>query len=211
LQRLRAAVASLGDAARLEPMNGVLSAKISGGDAIYGGNVRCSLGFDVQRGGQNLFLTAGHCGNVVTDWYADSARSTPLGPTVDSQFPVHDYALVQYTNAAVPVAGTVGDQEITTAETPVVGQNVIRRGSTTGIQTGAVTALDSTVNYAEGSVQGLIQTTVCAEPGDSGGPLYAGTAALGLTSGGSGNCTTGGVTFFQPVVPVLAAYGATIL
>ncbi|MGW9545036.1 trypsin-like serine protease, partial [Streptomyces celluloflavus] len=43
-------------------------------------------------------------------------------------------------------------------------------------------------------------TTVCAEPGDSGGPLYGSNGtAYGLTSGGSGNCSSGGTTFFQPV------------
>lgn len=56
----------------------------------------------------------------------------------------------------------------------------------------------------------LIQTTVCAEGGDSGGPLYDGTTALGLTSGGSGHCTSGGKTFFQPVREAANAYGVTI-
>jgi streptogrisin D len=66
------------------------------------------------------------------------------------------------------------------------------------------------VNYAEGSVSGLIRTTVCAEPGDSGGSLYAGTSALGLTSGGSGNCSSGGTTYFQPVVEPLSVYGVSV-
>jgi len=56
----------------------------------------------------------------------------------------------------------------------------------------------------------MIQTTVCAEPGDSGGPLYAGTVALGLTSGGSGNCQTGGTTFFQPVTEALSKYKVSV-
>jgi streptogrisin B len=56
----------------------------------------------------------------------------------------------------------------------------------------------------------LIQTNVCAEPGDSGGPLYDGTKAIGLTSGGSGDCTTGGTTFFQPVTEALSAYGVSL-
>ncbi len=73
-----------------------------------------------------------------------------------------------------------------------------------------VTALNATVNYSQGSVTGMIRTTVCAQPGDSGGPLYAGTTALGLTSGGSGNCTSGGTTFFQPVVEALNPYGVTV-
>ena len=68
-----------------------------------------------------------------------------------------------------------------------------------------MTALNATVNYAEGTVTGLIRTTVCAEPGDSGGSLYSGTVAYGLTSGGSGNCSSGGTTFFQPVTEALAS------
>ncbi|GLZ08695.1 hypothetical protein Acsp03_61610 [Actinomadura sp. NBRC 104412] len=62
----------------------------------------------------------------------------------------------------------------------------------------------------EPRVSGLIQTTVCAEPGDSGGSLFAGSTALGLTSGGSGNCSSGGVTFFQPVTEALDAYGVDV-
>ena len=33
------------------------------------------------------------------------------------------------------------------------------------------------MNYAEGTVTGLIRTNVCAEGGDTGGPLFAGTVA----------------------------------
>jgi hypothetical protein len=51
----------------------------------------------------------------------------------------------------------------------------------------------------------LIETTFCAEPGDSGGPLYDGTKAIGLTSGGRGDCKKGATTFFQPVVAALQA------
>ena len=73
-----------------------------------------------------------------------------------------------------------------------------------------MTALNATVNYPQGTVFGLIRTTVCAEPGDSGGSLFAGTTALGLTSGGSGNCSVGGVTFFQPVTEPLALFGVSV-
>ena len=62
----------------------------------------------------------------------------------------------------------------------------------------------------EGTVNGLIDTSVCAEPGDSGGALFDGGTALGLTSGGSGDCSSGGETFFQPVPAALSALDATI-
>ena len=113
---------------------------------------------------------------------------------------------MQYTGT-VTASGTVGSQDITSSGTPAVGSTVTRRGSTTGIHSGTVQQLNATVVYAEGTVTGLIRTTVCAEPGDSGGPLYRSTIAFGLTSGGSGNCTSGGTTFFQPVTEPLGRFG----
>ena len=74
-----------------------------------------------------------------------------------------------------------------------------------------VQALGVTVHYSSGeTVNGLIQTDVCAEGGDSGGPLYDGDAAVGLTSGGSGDCTQGGTTFFQPVTAALSHYNVQV-
>jgi streptogrisin B len=92
-----------------------------------------------------------------------------------------------------------------------VGESVKRTGSTTGTHSGRVTALNVTVRYqGGGTVSGMIKTTVCAEPGDSGGPLYDGTNALGITSGGSGDCRSGGTTFYQPVREAANAYGVTV-
>ncbi|NED81997.1 trypsin-like serine protease, partial [Streptomyces sp. SID11233] len=133
-------------------------------------------------------------------WWSNSSHSTTLGTTAGSSFPGNDYGLVKYTNSSVAKDGTVGSVDITSAANATVGMNVTRRGSTTGIHSGTVSALNATVNYgADGIVSGLIRTNVCAEPGDSGGPLYSGNKAIGLTSGGSGDCSSGGTTFFQPV------------
>jgi streptogrisin B len=184
---------------------------ITGGDAIYGGQYRCSLGFNVHSGSTYYFLTAGHCGQVASTWYSNSSHSTVLGTNVGYSFPGNDFALVRYTNSSISHPSAVGSQSITRAATPSVGQTVYRRGSTTGTHSGRVTALNATVNYGGGDiVYGLIQTTVCAEGGDSGGPLYYGSTAYGLTSGGSGDCTSGGTTFFQPVTEALSYYGVTL-
>ncbi|MFI2643495.1 hypothetical protein [Streptomyces sp. NPDC018610] len=51
---------------------------------------------------------------------------------------------------------------------------------------------------------------MCAAPGDRGGSLFDGGTALGLTFGGSGDCASGGGTFFQPVTEALPATGAQI-
>jgi streptogrisin B len=177
----------------------------SAGDAIYGGKYRCSLGFNVVSGTTNYFLTAGHCGKVAKTWYTDSAHRTLIGPTINYSFPGNDYALVRYDNTALTHPGGY------TVDDAFVGETVTRDGSTTGVHSGKVTALNVSVRYQGGGrVSGMIQTTVCAEPGDSGGPLYDGSKALGLTSGGSGDCRTGGTTFFQPVREAANAYGVTI-
>jgi streptogrisin D len=209
LAKLKAVVAQLGGAARIGTVSGTFSTRASGGDAIYGGGYRCSLGFNVRSGSTYYFLTAGHCGNIASTWYSNSSQSSQLGTTQSSTFPGSDHALVRYTTGGTP-SGTVGSQDITSSRNAVVGETVTRRGSTTGIHSGQVTALNATVNYAEGSVRGLIRTSVCAEGGDSGGSLYAGSAALGLTSGGSGNCSSGGTTFFEPVTRALSAYGVSV-
>jgi len=209
LVKVTDAAKDLGNTVRINYEPGVFSMRLSGGDAIYGGQYRCSLGFNVRSGSTYYFLTAGHCGNIASTWYADSGHTSQLGNTAGSSFPGNDYAIVRYTTTGTP-PGTVGSQDITSSGTPTVGQTVTRRGSTTGIHSGTVTALNATVNYAEGTVTGLIRTTVCAEGGDSGGPLYAGTKALGLTSGGSGNCSSGGTTYFQPVSEALSVYGVSV-
>ncbi|MFJ5224821.1 S1 family peptidase [Streptomyces sp. NPDC088400] len=198
-------------ALNIERTPGTLSKLISGGDAVYTNSWRCSAGFNVVSGSTYYFLTAGHCTEGSPAWYTSSG-GTSIGPTTGTSFPGNDYGIVRYSNTSIAHPGTVGSVDITRAANATVGMSVTRRGSTTGIHSGSVTGLNATVNYGGGDVvSGLIRTTVCAEPGDSGGPLYSGNAAIGLTSGGSGNCTSGGTTYFQPVTEALSAYGVTIL
>jgi streptogrisin B len=205
LKAVRKAAGADADDLTIKRSPGVFKPLLGSGDAIYGSGYRYSLGFNVQSGGQYYFITAGHCGDVAPTWYANSAQSTLIGPTVASSFPGDDYALVRYDNASLTHPGGY------TAGNAYVGERVTRDGSTTGVHSGIVTALNVSVNYqGSGRVRGMIQTNVCAEPGDSGGALYDGTIALGITSGGSGNCTTGGTTFFQPVTEALSAYGMSI-
>jgi streptogrisin B len=199
-------------AIRVERTPGRFNKLISGGDAIYATSWRCSLGFNVRdSAGNYYFLTAGHCTDGAGTWYSNSGRTTVLGSTSGSSFPNNDYGIVRYTNSTVTKSGTVGSVDITSAANATVGMSVTRRGSTTGTHSGSVTGLNATVNYGGGDiVYGMIRTNVCAEPGDSGGPLYSGSRAIGLTSGGSGNCSSGGTTFFQPVTEALNAYRVSV-
>jgi streptogrisin D len=215
LSALTGVTKQFGSRITLEKIPGKFTKYLSGGDAIYGGQYRCSLGFNVRSGSTYYFLTAGHCGNIASSWYSNSAKTTLVGTVTGSSFPGNDYAIVKYPASYTNHPGNVNlyngsYQDITTAGNASVGQAVKRSGSTTGLRSGSVTGINATVNYAEGSVSGLIRTNVCAEGGDSGGALFAGSTALGLTSGGSGNCSSGGTTFFQPVTEVLSRYGVSV-
>ncbi|MDQ1044225.1 S1 family peptidase [Streptomyces sp. V4I2] len=213
LAKLTKVVDELGATAELKTTKGEFKPFIAGGDAITGGGGRCSLGFNVVKGGEPYFLTAGHCTESISTW-SDSS-GTEIGTNEVSSFPDNDYGLVKYTaDVDHPSEVDLYDgsaQQITGAAEATVGMQVTRSGSTTQVHDGTVTGLDATVNYGSGDiVNGLIQTDVCAEPGDSGGSLFSGSSAIGLTSGGSGDCTSGGETFFQPVTEALSATGTQI-
>ncbi|MGV9994576.1 S1 family peptidase, partial [Streptomyces sp. NPDC003374] len=226
--RLESTVQGLGSGmATLKKSAGTFKTFASGGDAIFakaqGGTVRCSLGFNVTASdGSPAFLTAGHCGVAAKQW-ADAQNGQPVATVDQATFPGSDFSLVKYDDPATqaPSDVNVGNGQtvqINQAADATVGQTVFRMGSTTGLHNGTVTGLDATVNFQSetnpggvDTVNGLIQTNVCAEPGDSGGSLFTQDgAALGLTSGGSGDCTQGGETFFQPVTAALQATGATL-
>ncbi|GAB2463239.1 hypothetical protein GCM10027063_00610 [Promicromonospora xylanilytica] len=178
---------------------------VIGGNAYYIGGSRCSVGFSATGG----FVTAGHCGS------RGATTSQPSGTFQVSSFPGNDYAYVSVGSDDNPVGAVNnyngGTVNVAGSSQAAVGATVCRSGSTTGWHCGTIQAFNATVNYAEGSVHGLIRTNVCAEPGDSGGSLLAGTQAQGLTSGGSGNCSSGGTTYFQPVNEALSAANVSLV
>ncbi|MFJ8546164.1 S1 family peptidase [Streptomyces sp. NPDC093586] len=180
-----------------------------GGDPYYTGNVRCSIGFSVHGG----FVTAGHCGRAgagVSGW-----DGSYVGTFQGSSFPDNDYAWVGVGSGwwTVPVVlgwGTVPDRLVRGSAEAPVGASVCRSGSTTHWHCGTVLAKNETVNYSQGAVHQMTKTSVCAEPGDSGGSFISGDQAQGVTSGGWGNCSGGGETWFQPVNEILNRYGLTL-
>jgi hypothetical protein len=187
------------------------SAGTVGGDPYYiNGNTRCSIGFSVHGG----FVSAGHCGGVgssVVGW-----DGSWMGTFAGSSFPGNDYSFIQIGNGwwGAPVVlgwGTVPDQLVRGSGEAPVGSSICRSGSTTHWHCGTVLAKNETVNYAQGAVYQMTKTNVCAEPGDSGGSFITGDQAQGVTSGGWGNCGSGGETWFQPVNEILGVYGLSLV
>ncbi|MFJ9037059.1 S1 family peptidase [Streptomyces sp. NPDC102406] len=186
-----------------------LAAGTVGGDPYYTGNVRCSIGFSVHGG----FVTAGHCGGAgqgVSGW-----DGSYIGNFQGSSFPDNDYAWVNVGSGwwTVPVVlgwGTISDQLVRGSAEAPVGASICRSGSTSHWHCGTVLAKNETVNYSQGAVHQMTKTSVCAEPGDSGGSFISGDQAQGVTSGGWGNCSSGGETWYQPINEILGRYGLTL-
>ncbi|MCH7231036.1 S1 family peptidase [Glycomyces sp. L485] len=185
---------------------------VRGGDAyIIENRSRCSVGFAVRQGSTPGFVTAGHCGRA-----GDSVTGGEAAPGVfrNSVFPGADRAWVEVGSSETLyniVNMYSGSRYVYNANQAAPGSSICRSGSTTGWHCGTVQALNQTVNYSQGSVNGLTRTSVCAEPGDSGGSFITGNSAQGMTSGGSGNCTWGGTTYFQPIGPALSAWNLTLV
>lgn len=196
---------------------------IIGGQAIYFGSGRCSVGFNSRAASGNRYvITAGHCTNLGG---TVSGVGGTIGPVAASYFPGNDFGAIRVNNPSTSVPTALVDRyssgsDVTVAGSSVVGTggSVCRSGSTTGWRCGTVQAFNQTVNYGGGNiVGGLTRTSACAQPGDSGGSFVSnpgsGTRvqAQGMTSGGSGNCSTGGTTFFQPINEALSYYGLTLI
>lgn len=215
--RLTGVAQGIGGFVRMERTEGAFTTRLNGAVPILSTAGRCSAGFNVTDGRSEFILTAGHCGPTGSVWFRDGGGDRQVGKTVAGSFPGDDFSLVEYANgkagdgADVVAVGDGKGVRITGVGEPAVGQRVFRSGSTSGLRDGQVTALDATVNYPEGTVSGLIETDVCAEPGDSGGPMFSEGVALGVTSGGNGDCAKGGTTFFQPLPEAMESLGVRLI
>ncbi|MFI2780302.1 S1 family peptidase [Streptomyces sp. ALB3] len=214
---LFAGSATMGTAAHAGERTGQRAAvAVRGGDSLYSAGTRCTVGFNARSGSTLYALVSGRCAQGARTWYADAALTVAVGVTAGVSFPGNDYASVRYTNTSIAYPGEVslgpdtGTRDITHAANPVVGQSVCHVGRVTGYHCGTVQAVNVTINYGGGAVYGLFRSTICSEPGDAGGPAFSGGTALGIIVGSSGNCSSGGHTYYQPVTELLSAYGLSV-
>lgn len=190
------------------------------GQGIYSGSIRCTLGFNARSSsGVRFVLAAGHCVSPGTAWYGVGGY---IGPAASSSFPANDYGLIRVTSEAAMSTSLIdrhssgGDIPISGVATPYVGMSVCSSSPVSGWRCGTITGVNHTVCYPQGCVYQLARSNICADPGGSGAPVVTNPAsgipvrAVGLISGGSGNCSSGGTTYVQPISEPLAAYGLTL-
>ncbi|MCP2169950.1 S1 family peptidase [Goodfellowiella coeruleoviolacea] len=192
-------------------------APIGGGSVLYtSGGSRCTAAF-AATGGSTWYLIAGAgCGSVGATVY--SGANVLVGVLSAAPYPAQLYSIIRVTNTVdwylvprVPPAGGSGSVVITGSTEAPVGASVCKYGSTTGWHCGTIQAKNMTINFGGGVVSGLTRTSVCAEPGDGGSGFISGTQAQGVLVGGSGNCSSGGTTYFKPINEILSAHGLALL
>ncbi|EME52237.1 S1 family peptidase [Amycolatopsis decaplanina] len=189
-------------------------APLGGGSVLQSSAAsRCTAGFAAVAGKIGYLIASSACGGP-----GDTVHSAGrvVGVVVAAQFPPNGAIVIRVTNTTDwRLVGSIPptDSRVTitgSVEAPV-GTSVCKHGATTGWRCGIIQAKNQTITFPEGTLTGLTRTSVCAEPGDNGGPFVSGTQAQGVLIGGSGNCSSGGSTYFLPVNRVLSAYGLTIL
>ncbi|RSN24264.1 peptidase S1 [Streptomyces sp. WAC 05977] len=189
-------------------------APLGGGSVLQSSAAtRCTAGFAAVSGKTGHLIASSACGRP-----GDTIRSAGrvVGVVVGTQVPPTGAIVIRVTNTTDwRLVGSIPpvDSRVTitgSVEAPV-GSSVCRYGATTGWHCGIIQAKNVSITFPEGTLTGLTRTSVCAEPGDHGGPFVSGTQAQGVLVGGSGNCSSGGTTYFYPVNRVLSAYGLTLV
>jgi streptogrisin C len=190
----------------------------------------CSIGFTVTTG----YVSAGHCGDAGEPVFLEGTAGTgpqwTLGPQIGSfsksSFPGAgqsgpDYSFIA-TNASQTLSPTVygwgkGDVTVKGAVDGVVGTAICRSGRTSFWKCGKIDQVDVSVTYSTGeTITHVNRTDACSEGGDSGGSFITGTGmGEGVLSGGSGSCkgklpNNRTRSYYQPVNPILQAYGLTL-
>jgi hypothetical protein len=161
-------------------------------------------------------LTAGHCTDLGGTWTTSSGRT--IGPVAASSFPGNDYGAIRISSPAAldPRGGVLhnGAFRDITGRRPGPGrlgglQDRVDHGHDLRHRPG----LQRHRELRRRHRLRPDRTNICTQPGDSGGALYAGSLAQGITSGGTvGGCSQAGFrSFFQPVGEALSTFGLTLL
>ncbi|WP_330291346.1 S1 family peptidase [Streptomyces sp. NBC_00576] len=205
--RIENAASGFGDAVDITERSGKIESTayaMRGGlgilsDYTSGGITRtraCSAAFNVQDDdGNKYMITAGHCmANGAVTWRRRGGE-VPLGRATDwaygNDVNQSDYGVVKYTNPDVTPYGTIqykdgSEGQISRSASAFEGEKVKRVGTMSQDLVGMVLSTNATVTYDEGTtLKNMTEASNCDVFGDSGGALFSGETALGITSGGS--------------------------
>lgn len=169
------------------------SGPVVGGTAyqvrVPGGVLECSTGFNGELDGKPVVVTAAHCAGEdgTRAAFADGQEFGTMTRTtrdgIDTALIAVDEDFTErFTNNLV---GTDRDttQAIIGTALPVVGQKACKTGFRTGFSCGTIAQVDTNIDVAGSrTIEGAFTVDLCALPGDSGGVVFSGDRALGISS-----------------------------
>ena len=232
--RLMELVSGYGDAVTVNRVPGTFTTlatyETHGGTGIYSKdgppNNGCTLGFNVRNSaGEKYFVTAGHCATTANDlWWHRQAGKHYLGKRIWWDFGGidKDFAVMKYGNDEIAAYGAVEafgrTYEITGSRYAHAGQAASRAGAYSSDLVGMVITPSVTVTVDGVPLKNMIMTDLCGRHGDSGGPMWNSTDAIGVLSGGTDvdgddtcrSSTANERSVYQPVHWVLAHYGLEV-
>lgn len=166
---------------------------------VPGGVLECSTGFNGELDGKPVVVTAAHCAGedgtraafADGEEFGTMTRTTREG--IDTALIAVDEQFAE--RFAGNLVGTDRDttQAIIGTARPVVGQKACKTGFRTGFSCGTISEVDTNIDVAGSRViEGAFTVDLCALPGDSGGVVFSGDRALGISSASNvadtGNC-----------------------
>ncbi|KZO59486.1 peptidase S1 [Dietzia maris] len=153
------------------------------------GVLECSTGFNGELDGKPVVVTAAHCAGA-DGTRAALADGEEFGTMTGTQREGVDTALIAVDEDAADrfrtnLVGT-GDgstQAIVGTAAPVVGQKACKTGFRTGFSCGTISQVGAQIDVAgTRTIEGAFTVDLCALPGDSGGVVFSGDRALGISS-----------------------------
>ncbi|MFF1300238.1 MULTISPECIES: S1 family peptidase [unclassified Streptomyces] len=156
----------------------------------------CSAAFNVQDdNGKKYMITAGHCMEDGAVTWRRRSGDIPLGRATDWAYGTDsnqsDYGVVEYSNPDVSPYGTIqykdgSEGQISRSASAYEDEEVKRVGTMSQDLVGKVLSTNATVTYTDGTtLLHMIEASNCNVFGDSGGALFSGETAVGITSGGN--------------------------
>lgn len=186
-------------------------APIGGGSLLFTSTgARCTAAFAARAGSSGYLIAGPGCtGSPSTLVY--SGNNVLVGQLTAAST---GYSVVRVTNTTDwQLVGWIttpaGPVHLTGSVESPVGATVCLLSRTTGLRCGTIVAKNQTINYPEGAITGVTRTNICMEPGAIA--FVSGSQAQGVPIGGSGSCSSGGISFFLPINRILSTYGLALL
>ena len=157
--------------------------------AVPDGILECSTGFNGELDGTPVVVTAAHCAGA-DGTRAALADGEEFGTMIRTNRDGIDTALIEVDDDFADrfESNQVGDgpdstQSIIGTADPVVGQKACKTGFRTGFSCGTISEVGAEIDVAGSrTIDGAFTVDLCALPGDSGGVVFSGDRALGISS-----------------------------